>query len=290
MGETVVYADLTWAVNFFTDFIILWVTLKLSGSRVNYYRLTAAAFLGSIYALLYLFFSTSIFYGLAGKLLFSFIMLYIALKPETQKDLKKNLFYFYLISFACAGASVALSFIFKENGKYSAYCLPLSGGIVFIIFLAVEGEKYLVNKVIPALLHYGVEIIFAQEKCVGQGFMDTGNGLKDPLTDKAVIVAEFDYMKSFLPEDLKQIIQDCDNEQELFNKLAETSWANRLRVIPFSSIGKKNGLLIGLRSDQVIIKSQKGEKLLKDQVIALYKDRLSKDSDYQFLLPASILF
>lgn len=290
MDETVVYADATMAINFCTDYVILWVTIKLAGYQLNYYRLTIAAFLGSIYALLYLFFSNSIVYGFIGKIIFSLVMLYVALKPKNIQELKKGMVYFYLISFACAGSAVALSLVLKDNGTMFAYQFALAGGIIFIIFLAWEGEKYLVNKVLPSLLHYGVEIVFAQQKCVGQGFMDTGNGLKDPLTDKAVIVAEFNHIKSFLPKDLKKIVESYDDEQELFTSLSQTSWANRIRVIPFSSIGKRSGLLIGLRSDQVIIKSKKGEKLLRNQVIALYKDQLSKDSEYQFLLPASILF
>jgi len=290
MDETVVYADVTMAINFCTDYVILWVTMKLAGYQPNYFRLTAAALLGSIYALLYLFFSESMFYGFIGKVLFSLLMLYVALKPQNLKEFKKGLVYFYLLSFACAGSAVALSLVLKDHGTRFAYQLALGGGIILIIYLAWEGEKYLVNRVLPSLLYYGVEVFFAQQKCVGQGFMDTGNGLKDPLTDKAVIVAEFNHVKSSLPEDLQRIMEGHDNEQEIITRLSQTGWANRIRIIPFSSIGKRSGLLIGLRSDQVIIRSKNGERLIKDQVIALYKDQLSKDSEYQFLLPASILF
>ena len=43
---------------------------------------------------------------------------------------------------------------------------------------------------IPVVLRFG------KQHCTGHGFVDTGNALKDPLTSKPVIVAEYELIKA----------------------------------------------------------------------------------------------
>ncbi|NLX02828.1 MAG: hypothetical protein GXY40_09930, partial [Syntrophomonadaceae bacterium] len=102
-----VYADVTFAINLLMDFIILWVTARLAGSRVIYFRLFTAALLGAVYSVLYLYFAMTLYYSVPAKLLFSCLLLVIGLAPHSWTEFKKALVYFYGISFTVAGASIA---------------------------------------------------------------------------------------------------------------------------------------------------------------------------------------
>jgi stage II sporulation protein GA (sporulation sigma-E factor processing peptidase) len=71
--------------------------------------------------------------------------------------------------------------------------------------------------------------------------------------------------------------------------LSNSSWANRLRLIPFSSIGQKSGMMVGFRCDQVIIDPDWPSALYKNLVVGVYLDRLTIEDNYQLLIPSEIL-
>ena len=133
------------------DFIILWVTARLAGSRVLYFRLFTAALLGAVYSVLYLYFAMTLYYSVPAKLLFSCLLLVIGLAPHSWTEFKKALVYFYGISFAVAGASIAVSYLMitpGESFKFS-YLLLLVGAI-FALLIGIYGEKYLLRRIVPS--------------------------------------------------------------------------------------------------------------------------------------------
>jgi len=285
-----VYADVTFAINLLMDFIILWVTARLAGSRVIYFRLFTAALLGAVYSVLYLYFAMTLYYSVPAKLLFSCLLLVIGLAPHSWTEFKKALVYFYGISFTVAGASIAASYLAAVPGQgFSFSYLWLLAGATFALLIGVFGEKYLLRRIVPNLLRFGVELRFGAHSCNGQGFLDTGNGLKDPLTKRPVVVAEYEFLKPCLPQDFQQAFDDNRDEDDILNRLSHSSWANRLRIIPFSSIGRKNGILVGVRADSILVNMGKKNVLHNNVVIGIYRDKLSQDGSYHLLIPSEIV-
>ncbi|MEA1960612.1 MAG: sigma-E processing peptidase SpoIIGA [Bacillota bacterium] len=290
MKETIVYADLCFLINFSMDFVILWTTAKLGGISISYGRITIAALLGSIYAVGYLFYSSYWIYSIPGKIALSICLVFIALHPKTWNHLKKGFLYFYAVSFIVAGASIAASYLFNMNNKSTGFSyLCLLGGLFCAVFIASYAEQYLSNHLVPELLHYNIEFHFGDQSCSGEGFLDTGNGLRDPLSKRPVVVAEYDLLRKCLPQDFCWAIDNNNDENELLQALTICSWANRLRLIPFSSIGKKNGLMIGVRCDELVVKTGRREKIHKNLVVAVYRDKLTGKDKYQVLIPSEIL-
>jgi stage II sporulation protein GA (sporulation sigma-E factor processing peptidase) len=285
-----VYADVTFAINLLMDFIILWATARLAGSRVLYFRLFTAALLGAVYSVLYLYFAMTLYYSVPAKLLFSCLLLVIGLAPHSWTEFKKALVYFYGISFTVAGASIAASYLAAVPGQgFSFSYLWLLAGATFALLIGVFGEKYLLRRIVPNLLRFGVELRFGAHSCNGQGFLDTGNGLKDPLTKRPVVVAEYEFLKPCLPQDFQQAFDDNRDEDDILNRLSHSSWANRLRIIPFSSIGRKNGILVGVRADSILVNMGKKNVLHNNVVIGIYRDKLSQDGSYHLLIPSEIV-
>jgi len=285
-----VYADVTFAINLLMDFIILWVTARLAGSRVIYFRLFTAALLGAVYSVLYLYFAMTLYYSVPAKLLFSCLLLVIGLAPHSWTEFKKALVYFYGISFTVAGASIAISYLAAAPGQgFSFSYLWLLAGATFALLIGVFGEKYLLRRIVPNLLRFGVELRFGAHSCNGQGFLDTGNGLKDPLTKRPVVVAEYEFLKPCLPKDFQQAFDDARDEDDILERLSRSSWANRLRIIPFNSIGRKNGILVGIRADTILVNVGKENVLHNNVVIGIYRDKLSQDGSYHLLIPSEIV-
>jgi stage II sporulation protein GA (sporulation sigma-E factor processing peptidase) len=78
-----VYADMTLLINFIMDFIILWATARMARTTPVLSRIGVAAFLGGLYAVGYLLPFLQGFYTFPAKILFSCLMLLIAL-PHGQ--------------------------------------------------------------------------------------------------------------------------------------------------------------------------------------------------------------
>lgn len=289
MDNYKVYADLTFLVNFVMDFLVLWTTAKTSRIIFSYYRIVLASLLGGVYAVGYLFQEIDEFYSLPVKLMFSCFLLFVAFWPQNWQEFKKTILYFYSISFATAGAIMAIVYLFYDSIAGLSFSYIYLFGVAFLLLLGFYGANYLNKQIFSSILHYHVEIQFDDLICNGEGFLDTGNGLRDPLTKKPVLVAEYELLKKYIPDDFNKIIENTSGENEMLEALANSSWANRLRIIPFSSVGKRNGLLIGIRSDNVCIKCGNKSILHNNLVIAIYKEKLSSNGNYQMLIPAEIL-
>ncbi|PKM77646.1 MAG: sigma-E processing peptidase SpoIIGA [Firmicutes bacterium HGW-Firmicutes-15] len=289
MNQPKVYADITFLVNFTMDFMILWATAKLSGRPIVYGRCIIASLLGGIYGVAYLFPEMSTWYSLPAKIIFSCIIIVAAFGHRGWKDLKKTLICFYGVSFIMAGATIAVSYLSNNSQGLSFSYWWLLVGIICAFLLGSYGGKYISAKIIPALLKYRVELHFGDAICRGEGFLDTGNGLRDPLTQRPVVVAEYELLKECFPDDCRAVMDNFSDDNDILQGLSMSSWANRIRVIPFSSIGKKNGLMVGLRCDEIVVDPDKINLLHKNLVVGIYLDKLSTKENYQLLIPSEIL-
>ncbi len=286
---TEVYADLSFIINLVMDAAILWTAARLAGLDFKWGRLLMAALAGAVYAVGFLFFPDHFCYSFPAKVLLSFILILLAFYPCSWGDVKKAFLYFYLISFVAAGAITGLPYLVMGMGQESIDFLWIAAGLGLALWAGWQGQKLFFTRVIPKILNFMVHIRFDQQEFCGQGFLDTGNMLRDPLTDAPVLIAEYKWLKQYLPRDLHAIFDNPADETDLLGLAASSSWAGRMRVIPFSSVGRQNGLLLGVRADE--IKLDLGHEYIccKNLIIAIYRERLSPDGRYQLLIPAEIV-
>ena len=96
-------------------------------------------------------------------------------------------------------------------------------------------------------------------------------------------------LKAMFAPDFQQAFDDNQDEDDILDHLSQSSWANRLRIIPFSSIGRKNGILVGVRADAIMVHTGKKNVLHNNVVIGIYRDKLSQDGSYHLLIPSEIV-
>jgi stage II sporulation protein GA (sporulation sigma-E factor processing peptidase) len=121
--------------------------------------------------------------------------------------------------------------------------------------------------------------------------LDTGNNLYDPITNLPVIIGEADLLKHFFTEDKFHMITNSLESKDDISKIEnirKISGAN-IRLIPYTSVGNENGMLIGFVLDKLIIKKGREEKINKNVVIAIYNNKLSKDNSYNILLHPKLI-
>ncbi|MFR5190368.1 MAG: sigma-E processing peptidase SpoIIGA [Clostridia bacterium] len=132
-------------------------------------------------------------------------------------------------------------------------------------------------------------IIFKINKTIA--IMDTGNMLKDPISRMPVIVVEKDVLYDMIPYRILQNIEYIiggDVPKELYEE-GNVEYLSKFRVIPFSSIGKQNGLLLGFKAKKVEVEILEEEETIENVIIGIYDKTLSKKNQYHALLGLDIL-
>ena len=225
-------------------------------------------------------------------------MVYIAFKPKGVKILSKQLIIFYLTSFVFGGCAFALLYFIKpqdilmRNGVYvGTYPIKIAllGGIVGFII------TYIAFRIVKTKLRrkdilYNIEITLQEKRLKVKAMLDTGNLLKDPISKMPVIVVEKEQLYSLLPIQLLDHIEEwIGGDEKFLNQIEEKELTARFRIIPFSSVGKQNGLMLGFKADQVEIEKEEDMQVRKDVIIGIFNQKLSKDKRYSALIGLDLL-
>ena len=101
--------------------------------------------------------------------------------------------------------------------------------------------------------------------------VDTGNMLSDPLSGRKVLIAEARTLAPLFSFCIEDILKESFLSESL---------PDGFRLIPFSSIGKKDGLLAAFVPDLVEIDSRKADNI----ITAVFDGALSGSGDYNALI------
>ena len=58
----------------------------------------------------------------------------------------------------------------------------------------------------------------------------------------------------------------------------------KLRCIPFSSLGKQNGMLLGIRAEKLEVSKDDEVKVTKNIIVGIYEKSLTKRGEYRALI------
>jgi stage II sporulation protein GA (sporulation sigma-E factor processing peptidase) len=121
--------------------------------------------------------------------------------------------------------------------------------------------------------------------------LDTGNTLLDPISQYPVIVTEFNKIKEVLPNEVQEIFsKSLEGDLKAVTQImGNSSWVGKFRIIPYSALGKPNGMLIGFKPDRVHVLKKGGWHTIENVVIGVYNNKLSKHQHYQALVNPEIV-
>ena len=285
---TTVYIDIIFLENLFMNFIILFATQTILKSNIKIIRTFIASILGGIYAILMYMSEIRIYSNICLKIILSLAMVEIAFNPKSIKSFFKYLVIFYLTSFTFGGVAFALIyFVSPENvvfnngrlvGTYPIKMILLGGILGFIII--VSSFKNIKKKISKTDMLCNIKITIENKSKSLISIVDTGNFLKDPISKAPVIVVNSQSLTGILPGEILDNINDIINGANV--NIGQ--YIKKIRIIPFSSLGKENGLLLGIKSDISVINYQDNVIIIKDAIIGIYPGILNKENKYQALV------
>jgi len=268
-----VYAEYLFGENFLMGILILYLSSKIASLKTSKRRLFIGGVLCGFFSFIILIPNIGMLLGIFIKVVFSMLLAYIAF----NKKVFKGTILIYIVSAFMGGMTIILLYITRIRGMTNnavlyigdiSYMNVVFGAVVsyviIMLFSKINTAKQLKDRIFTDI---AVEI--EGHTVTHRALIDSGNFLKDPLTGRAVAVIS----KSAAAK-LKSI-EDID-----FNR--------RYCLIPYNSIGIKNGILEGYRVDNAYVNGRS----LGSIIVAVYDTefcKLGEEEEYQMLLSKDFL-
>ena len=271
------------------NIIILYTTSIILKVKPKVIRIITASLIGSIYAIIAYTTEISIYTSIISKWILAIVIVYIAFNPQTVKKMCKQVLIFYLNSFVFGGVALYLIYflkpqeIFIKNGVYvGKYVLKVIFLGAIIAFIIVKISFKLIKTKINSKDMYCKIKVFIDEKVIQTiAMIDTGNLAKEPITNRPVVIIENNLLEEVLPKEI------CNNVENILSGNLDgvpEKYIPRLRCIPFSSLGKQNGMLLGIKADGIEVDFEEEKKCSKDVIIGVYDKSLTKKGEYRALI------
>lgn len=232
------------------------------------------------------------------KFILSIVIIYISFTPKSFKELIKMIIFFYLTSFVFGGAALGMIYMVNMGkvsiqngmiiGNYTMKTIAIGAIVAFIIIILAF--RFVKSKFTKSDLFCNITIKINNKEIKTKAMLDTGNLLKDPITNIPVVVVEHKLLYEAVP---KEILDNIENilggDLEKIPEEIKNEYLSKLKIIPFTSLGKQNGMLLGLKADGIKLEEENDVKNVDKVIIGMYNKKLSKKDEYSALLGIDII-
>ena len=278
--------------------IILYATAIILKTNPKFIRILISSGIGSLYAIILYITNMKIYTSVISKVILSIIMVYIAFNPQSVKKMWKQVLIFYLTSFVFGGVSLYLIYVMKpqeilmRNGMFVGdYVLKvIMFGAIVAFFVIKVSLKIIKTKINPKDIYCKIKLKLNGKQIETNAMIDTGNLVKEPITNTPVVIVESSLLYEVLP---KEILNNLENilSGDLSNVPEEiqNEYISKLKCIPFSSLGKQNGMLVGIKADEMEIEKEEEKRKTNNVIIGIYDKSLTKRGEYRALIGMEIV-
>ncbi len=287
-----IYLDILFFINFFMIYFIFFVVNKLQKNRVSLKRLLFVSFITAfLYIITVVFIPYNRVFSLSLPILIFSLSIKLAFNPRSIKNFLYLFFVTNIVAFCIGGLSMSL-FFYTKIGAILSFTLenfPIKILIFSTLFTYIMLKIFLktYRKVVVKKQSFYNIIIDKNGKNISlNALLDTGNSLKEPITKKPVTIVEFEAIKTILPEKLRLIFYE--KQEDDLNMLLEVDKKADIRLIPFKSLGKENGLLVGIKIDRLNIETTP-PTIVENAILGIANFPLSNDNFYKAILNPELI-
>ncbi len=235
----IIYADIVFLINFFGDFLCLWILSEIEG-KISVRRRILAASIGGVYAVICTYPSLRWCGGTIGKAALAAVMVAVGYMPMGIKKLFRSTAVFFMTSMLLAGGAelIGAKLPYKIMLTIFAVCCFL-----ICAMSALRSKVY--AKYTPCCLSY------LGKKVHIQGFYDSGNRLLAGDNSAPVLIGD------------ERVLKKLISKEVTWKGISEWVDAKRLVSIPFTGAAK--GEMQGVVLDYAKV----GEHTYYDAVLAI---------------------
>ncbi|BCZ48216.1 sigma-E processing peptidase SpoIIGA [Clostridium gelidum] len=266
-----VYADVVILENCIVNFFLLTLTMKCIKHKCKMVALIYSSLIGGIYTIVLLIPKLKILSYLPCELAIACIMIRIVYGKTSVFNMIKVLGIFLMVTFTLSG--ICFLFSLKQNvyllghtfriEKYSVKYIML--GIMIIYLIYSRFIEYIKDKLFTNNFSFNIEFEAQNRQYSFKSFLDTGNELREPITNLPCILIE------------ENLINDINFE------------GKNVYYILYSSIGY-GGTLKGIRVNNIKVKKKNCLYEQIDAIICPCKEKLSSEHEFNALLSRGVTY
>lgn len=293
-----IYIDVIFLENLIMNAIILYATSILLKQKPKCMLVIISASIGAVHSIILYITELKIYTSIISKLVLSIVMIYITFKPISFKKMFKQLIIFYLTSFVFGGVALYLIYYLKpddiliKNGMFAGeYALKtiMLGAIVAFIIIKIS-IKVIKTKMSSKDMYCKIKINLNEKQIETKAMIDTGNLVREPITNNPVIITESSLLRDVIPKEILDNLENilCGNLEKIPQQIQD-EYISKLRCIPYSSLGKENGMLVGIKANEIIVENEDAVKKTSNIIIGIYDKSLTKKGEYRALIGVELV-
>lgn len=260
--QKTIYIDSIFLSNFIMDLLLLFLTTRTLKKSTTFLKTLAGSLLGAAgYCLVLCLpgkYSVKVLFGMIPV---TAMMVRTGCGTKGLKELLYAMGYLFFYSFLLGGFMLCMirKAPFLKERSHSVFAILSVGIFGFLIVL------FFLHKYWEKRKNHFCRIVLPGDKGEIEicGLIDTGNGLKDPVSGREAAILE---------EKVWLEMQKCKRPE-------------KYKVMPFHSIGKEKGILEGYEVERIRVEEETGCRELHNVIIAVFQGDISVKGDYQMILP-----
>lgn len=231
-----IYLDLLFFLNLWLEFLILRLTAKILHIRLRYVRVLFGSITASI-GTCAMYLMPQLPYFVRFLLIHTVInvaVLWIVFGKSDVKRFGSMCIVFYMVSFLLGGFVewICQTPFFIGERQINILQIIIISDLAYII---LNGGYQMYQKwTLKKQSQYQAAIYYGEHEVTVTGFVDTGNSLFEPISQKPVCIL-----------DQKQAMELCYADA-----------VHNFRLIPFSSLGKQRGVLRGFEAERMCLTNE----------------------------------
>lgn len=250
-----IYRTIAVILSFLVHFFLILGTNRISGYGAGVPKAALAALLGTAYTALALLPDFRFLSSLPWRIVVLCMMSMIAFGWNVSACRRTVIF--LLLTMAMSGLATGI----EKGGFLTAFLAALMVSLLCRIgFGGRPGQK----QYIPVTITHNGKTIHLT------ALVDTGNTLRDPLSGRPALVVDATVARQLLDLTDDQLLHPI----ETLTKLTVPG----LRLIPYYTVGQSNGMLLGLRVQQLVVNGKR-----EDMIVAFAPQKIGQGRAYQAL-------
>ncbi len=255
-----VYLDIFFLVNVEMDLVILLLENLFQRRLVRWRRLIFTAIAGGVFSTLFLIsgIHRKVWLSVPVYLAGGGVMVRLAFGKTTVISWAKNVLGFYVAAFLLSGALMQLQSAWRQKGSM---VFVLTGALAFL-WITYKLMPFCENREREQARIMPVRLCYRGKWIRGQGFLDTGNHLAEPFSQKPVAIGNRIFLEKLWGE-----------EEPVF------------RLIPFRAVGTGQGILSAFPLDDLEIEWGKNGRIRVGKTwVAVSDNDICADGEYDLIL------
>lgn len=281
----ILYLDILLLINCYMNILVFYLASLILNKNIPLIKLILGGIGAAIaYSMVIIFPQIQGLPNIFYSLLIPVIPIMYLFKPIKLSEFAKNFFVCNITAFILGGATFSFWYMINPAGSKDGVNIILLITVSSIIGLIISLSFNFIRKMfILPHFEYQLRVTHNNRETEIKSIVDTGNCLYTPIGHKAVIVATWESLNKLLTDKERSLINDYYTIENISNLLSEHE-KDSIYLIPFCSIGCREGILIGIEVECITVHRNGFNKTFRDCIIAISKQRIFNDNTYHALI------